>query len=121
MRSSLTTTVRPRASKISRAADRSAPEAASPAASAAAPSPTRAGVLGMTRTMGTPFFRRSAMNRMGMPAAMETTSFLRSMTGASSPRTSPIPCGLTARITMSASRAAFRLSSAVPTAYLPFR
>ena len=70
--SSTTTTV-PTASRIRRAHSRSSDDAADPGAMAAAPWPTRAGVLGMARTTGVPAGRPASMASVRTPAAMHST------------------------------------------------
>ena len=108
---SSTTTATPTASNSARACSRSESVACGPRASAVAPAPTRAGVLGIVRTMRTPAPSLRAMAAMGTPAAMEMTSFLASMAGAISSSSSSITCGFTASTTMSACAAAARLSA----------
>ena len=73
---------------------------------AVAPAPTVAGVLGMARTMRMPECSRRSMAAMGTPAATQTTSFSREMSGEMPRSTWSRICGFTQSTTTSLSRAA---------------
>ena len=80
---------------------------------AAIPSSTWAGVLGITRTTGTPSASRASIEAVSTPAASETTRVSGlSESRISSSRTA-MSCGLTTRITVSASATASSFSAMV--------
>ncbi len=90
----------PTAPRIDSAQSRSASVARVPAAMAAAPAPTRAGVLGMARTTGRGWGRAPSIWARVTPAAMDST---RPTPAGSEAHTAATWAGLTARTTPSAS------------------
>mmetsp|Transcript_12554 Transcript_12554/g.43937 ORF Transcript_12554/g.43937 Transcript_12554/m.43937 type:complete len:202 (+) Transcript_12554:273-878(+) len=81
-----------------------------PRANAAAPTPTSAGVLGITRTMRVPSGQSAAMVSIATPAAMETTRWSAVSKRPTSRSTGATYCGLTARMTTSLARTSSELS-----------
>ncbi len=79
-----------------------------------APSPTRAGVLGITRTIRPFAPNPSSIAAIVTPAATETTRCSAVTAGRSSWNTSRMFCGLTARTSTSLSRATSRFESKMP-------
>ena len=77
------------------------------------PSSTWAGVLGITRTTGTPSGSRASIEAVSTPAASETTRASGLSDSRISSSRTPMSCGLTTRITVSASATASSFSAMV--------
>ena len=104
--------VMPTAARIASACSRCCADTLALANSALAPQPSRAGVLGMQRTMAACGPSRACMLVMVTPAAIEITSARLARTArAMLLVASAITCGLTAMITTSALAAAVALSA----------
>jgi hypothetical protein len=100
------TMTRPIDAKICSASARCSRRALFPGHIPVMPARTRQGVLGIVRTTGTPAARPRSMKDVVMPAAVEITICPRLTDPRMERRTSPMACGFTERMTMSAPLAA---------------